>query len=177
MTSRGGGRGGGRVPDGTPRPASIPFAQGPNRSDLSALPGTPGTTLPASPAEPQVGRGDAGQIRRALAGIPLQSTDPTGVGGLMDESSSPEEPMTAGLDRGAGPGSEALIPHQDRLSNQLASEEVKYAYPILARLAALPNATTQTKILAQKLRGQIGVQPYQIPKFPGELDGTRGPTE
>ena len=63
------------------------------------------------------------------------------------------------------------------MSNLLASQEVKYTYPVLMRLATLPNATTQTRVLAQKLRSQLGVQPYQIPKYPGELDGTRGPTE
>lgn len=176
MTSRGG-RGGPRVPDGTPRPASIPFAQGPNRSDLSALPGTPGTPLPSGPGGPQVGSGQAGKIRRALSGIPLDSTSPGSFGGLMDDTQNPGEPITAGIDRGAGPGSESLVPHQDRMSNLLASQEVKYTYPVLMRLATLPNATTQTKILAQKLRSQLGVQPYQIPKYPGELDGSRGPTE
>ncbi len=173
MTSRGGAR----VPDGVPRPASVPFAQGPNRSDLSALPGTPGTPLPPSPADPSVGFGEAGPIRRALAGIPLESTDPTSFGGILDASSNPQEPLTEGLNQGAGAGPGSLVPHQDRLSNQLASEEVKYTYPVLMRLATLPNATTQTKILAQRLRSQLGVQPYQIPKFPGELNGSRGPTE
>ena len=176
MTSRGG-RGGPRVPDGIPRPASVPFAQGPNRSDLSALPGTPGTPLPDGPANPGVGFGQAGPIRRALSGIPLDSTTPGNFGGIMDDSQNPGEPITSGIDRGAGPGAESLIPHQDRLSNLLAAQEVKYTYPVLMRLATLPNATTQTRILAQKLRSQLGVQPYQIPKYPGELDGTRGPTE
>lgn len=170
-------RGGPRVPDGIPRPASIPFAQGPNRSDLSALPGTPGTPLPAGPATPSVEFGQAGQIRRALADIPLQSADPTGFGGLLDESHNPQEPVTAGTGMGAGAGPEGLVPTQDRLSNSLASEEVRYTYPVLMRLAALPNATTQTKILAQRLRSQLGTQPYQIPKFPGELNGSRGPTD
>ncbi len=171
------GRGGAVVADVTPRRASIPFAQCPNRSYLPALPGTPGTTLPASPAEPQVGHGQAGKIRRALSGIPLDSTTPGNFGGIMDDSQNPGEPITSGIDRGAGPGAESLIPHQDRLSNLLAAQEVKYTYPVLMRLATLPNATTQTRILAQKLRSQLGVQPYQIPKYPGELDGTRGPTE
>ena len=173
MTSRGGPR----VPDGVPRPASVPFAQGPNRSDLSALPGTPGTPLPPSPASPSVGFGEAGPIRRALADIPLESTDPASVGGMFADSANPQEPLTAGLGQGAGPGADALIPHQDRLSNSLASQEVKYTYPVLMRLATMPNATTQTKILAQRLRSQLGTQPYQIPKYPGELNGSRGPTD
>ncbi len=173
MTSRGGPV----VPDGKPRPASIPFAQGPNRSDLSALPGTPGTPLPLSPGSPNLQQGQAGGVRRALAGIPLESTNPQGLGGLGDPSIDPGEPVTSGLAGGAGVGPEGLVPHQDRLSNQLAAEEVKYTYPVLMRLASLPNATTQTKILAQRLRSQIGTQPYQIPKFPGELDGLRGSAE
>jgi hypothetical protein len=173
MTARDG-RGGPQVPDGVPRPAAIPFAQGPNRSDMSELPGTPGTPLPGNPSS--VPFGGAGPVRRALSQIPLESTNPTGFGGIMEPSSNPQEPITSGLASGAGPGPEAVVPGQDRLSNMLASEEVRYAYPVLMRLATLPNATTQTKILAQRLRGQLGVKPYQIPKYPGELDGTRGPT-
>jgi hypothetical protein len=159
-------RGGPRVPDGQARPASIPFAQGPNRSDLSALPGTPGTPLPSD--TPSVAHGDAGPVRRSLSQIPLDALNPTKVGGLNKPSQFPGEPVTAGIDRGQGPGAEAMIPSPEMLSSGLAANQVKVWYPVIMRLASLPNATSQTKILAQRLRSQLGIQPHQIPKFPGE---------
>ncbi len=165
MTSRSG-RGGPRVPDGIPRPASIPFAQGPNRSDLSALPGTPGTPLPTD--TPTVAHGDAGPIRRSLSQIPLDSLDAQKGSLLGNPTQFPNEPVTAGIARGEGAGPESLLPSPDRLSQELSAQQVKSWYPVLMRLASLPDATTQTKILAQRLRAQLGIQPHQIPKFPGE---------
>jgi len=162
------GRGGSRVPDGIPRPAAIPFAQGPNRSDLSALPGTPGTPLPGNdPIAGSVAHGSAGGIRRALSQIPLDKLNPGSQFG--QPTTAPNEPVTSGIDRGAGLGPEGLIPSPDQLSNKLAASEIKGWYPILMRLATLPNTSTQTKIMAQRLRSQLGIKPHQIPKFPGEM--------
>lgn len=159
-------RGGARVPDGIPRPESVPFGQGPNRSDLSALPGTPGTALPSPMST--VAHGDTGKVRRSLSNIPLDSTNPKGKGSLGQPTQAPNEPVTAGVPSGAGPGPEGLLPSPGKLNQELSAQQVKAWYPIIMRLASLPNATSQTKILAQRLRSQIGIQPYQIPKFPGE---------
>ena len=97
MTSRGGPR----VPDGVPRPSNLPFARGPNRSDLAELPGTPGTELPASPTDPQVSHGQAGQLRERLGNIPIDQVLP---GQLTDSSMNSDEPVTSGINAGAGPG-------------------------------------------------------------------------
>ncbi len=152
------GRGGARVPDGIPRPASLPFARGPNRSDLSELPGTPGTELPPSPVDPNIQQGQAGQIRAALAGI----QGPEG-GGLNAASDSPGEPVTSGIDAGPGAGASSLLPTAGQISQKLTSQELKYAYPLIMRLATLPNATTQTKIMAQRLRANLPLAPEQMP--------------
>ncbi len=165
MTDRPG-RGGPRAPDGIPRPASLPFAQGPNRSDLSALPGTPGTVLPSDTST--VAHGDAGPIRRSLSQIPLDSLNAQKQGALNSPTRFPGEPVTAGVASGAGPGPEGLLPSPGKLSQELSAQQVRAWYPVLMRLASLPNATDQTKILAQRLRAQLGIQPHQIPKFPGE---------
>ncbi len=155
MTDRRGGR---RVPDGIPRPASLPFARGPNRSDLSELPGTPGTELPPGPADPSLQQGQAGQIRAALAGI----QGPTS-GGLTAGTGSPSEPITAGIASGPGGGPSELIPSSGELTKSLTSQELKYIYPLLMRLATLPNATTETKIMAQRIRANLPLAPEQMP--------------
>lgn len=163
MTSRGGPR----VPDGVQRPASLPFAQGPNRSDLAELPGTPGTPLPPNPAEPQLDQGQAGSLRQQLLGIPLKTRNFQPVP-LSAETQRPNEPITAGLDMGAGPGSESLIRSPVNPDNKTAVAQSLAFYPVLMRLAMLPNATTQTKILAQRMRSMLPTQPENMPRFPGE---------
>ena len=159
-------RGGGRVPDGIPRPEAIPFAQGPNRSDLSALPGTPGTTLPGPTSG--VSHGRAGPIRRVMAGLPLQSFQAGIQGGLTGESTAPGEPVTSGSLRGAGAGPGARIPTPETLSNGQAASESRVFYPVLMKLASLPGATTQTKILAQRMRANLPIPPELMPLTPGE---------
>ncbi len=156
------GRGGARVPDGVPRPANLPFARGPNRSDMAELPGTPGTPLPPGPGEPNIQQGQAGRIRDMLGGIPLGNVLP---GQLRDGSMNPDEPVTAGVDAGAGPGSNGLLPSPGQLSEKLAAEELRGIYPLLYRLATLPNATTETKILAQRVRANLPVAPQQMPNL------------
>jgi len=155
-------RGGARVPDGVPRPASLPFARGPNRSDLAELPGTPGTPLPPSPTEPQVQQGQTGRLREMLGGIPLEQIAP---GQLSDGSMRPDEPITSGVSGGAGPGAEGLLPSPSQLSQQLTAEELRGMYPLLMRLATLPNATTETKILAQRVRANLPLAPEQMPQI------------
>jgi len=159
-------RGGARAPDGIPRPNPIAFANGPNRTDLSALPGTPGTPLEGG-IGPGVPSGQGGQIRDTLKNLPLDRLQP-GVGGLMDPTQRPNEPVTQGASLGPGAGPEANLTSPMNMGNGLASSQIRYAYPLIMRLASLPDATQQTKILAQRIRANLPVQPQQMPRFPGE---------
>jgi len=143
-------RGGKRAPDGKARPASLPFARG--------------TPLPPNPAEPQIEHGQAGSLRQQLSGIPLQTQSFAPVS-LTEPSQRPNEPVTTGVDMGAGPGSESLIPSPVQTGNMDAVKESLFFYPVLARLAQLPSATTQTKILAQRLRGMAPVAPERMPNL------------
>lgn len=153
-------RGGARAPDGVPRPSSLPFGRGPNRNDMAELPGSPGS--PAQPLnQPQVQQGQVGPIREMLGSIPIDRA--LGSGGLFDETTAPDEPVTAGASMGPGPGPESLIPAPDRLNEQLEAEELRYAYPLILRLATMPRATTATKILAQRVRAAMSIAPEQMP--------------
>lgn len=173
MTSRDN-RGGPRVPDGQARPASLPFGQASQRTDLSELPGTPGTPLPPSPAQPDPVRyGQTQSLRQRLMGIPLEQNQGTAL--LNDPTTNPDEPVTAGINLGAGPGADSLIPSPVSLSQQQTSQEMKLAYPLLMRLATLPNATSETKILAQRIRANMPLGPEQMPT-PGPGHGLDRPT-
>lgn len=160
-------RGGPRVPDGVQRPASLPFAEGPNRSDMAALPGTPGTPLPPSPAEPMIEHGQAGSLRQQMMGIPGQAGGMAPVP-MAAASQRPNEPITAGLPIGEGPGPEALLPSPVDPNNKAAVAESIFMYPVLMRLAQLPGASTQTKIFAQRMRSMLPTQPERMPRLPGE---------
>lgn len=61
----------------------------------------------------------------------------------------PMEPLTAGLDIGPGPGSEALgMPAGDP-----DAEQLRAYLPALERLASLPTSTSATRNLVRRLRG------------------------
>lgn len=162
--------GGPRAPDGIARPDPIAGTPGPNRTDLAELPGTPGTPLPAGGGG--VAHGRKGPLKRALADIPLEGMQP-GANEFRGPTQRGDEPVTAGAPMGQG-SNQISTPPPNVLSNSIAANEVKYFYPVLAKLASLPNATTQTKILAQRIRANMQVQPEQMPLTPGEEVGIPG---
>lgn len=173
MTTRGGGAGGPVPPDGVARVTPLPGAPN-NRTDLSELPGTPGTPLSPNPMEPSLQQGQIQPTRRALAGI--QGGSPQGVD-LMGGTTAPDEPVTSGVPMGPGGGPEGLIPSPNQLTDKLSAAELQYAYPLIHRLASLPNATTETKILAQRLRANLSVKPEQMPPIPQAPPITPVPTQ
>ncbi len=116
---KGGGRGGPR--QGAPGRAYA------NRSDLTQAPRaapnqTYGTAaaqmasqqqipLPKQAPPPAPGTGGAapqGGPAPAPGGAPMPNIAPGGLGGLADPTARPDEPLTAGLPTGPGPGPEAL---------------------------------------------------------------------
>ena len=163
-------RGGARAPDGVQRVAPIAGAPGGNRTDLAELPGTPGTPLPPSPTDPSVSHGEVGRLRQQLGNVPIEQVSPSV--GLKEGTQRPDEPITSGIDSGAGPGASSLLPSSGQLTQQLTAEEMRVAYPLIMRLATLPNATTETKILAQRIRANLPIAPEQMP----DLRPPDGPT-
>jgi hypothetical protein len=158
-------RGGARVPDGIPRPPNVPMAGGANRQDLAQLPGTPGTALPEGIQEGPA-FGAAGPNRRALSDLSFGPFNAS-KGGLLDaETEFPTQPITAGLPGGEGPGPESILSPPDQTSSTMAGRELATLYPVVMRLATLPNATSQTKILAQRLRTNLPKKPEQLRKPP-----------
>ncbi len=68
-----------------------------------------------------------------------------GIAGLFDKTQRPDEPVTHGVDIGAGAGSEALMmPHP-------AQSQYETAIDVINRLAASPNASPTMQYLAQRL--------------------------
>lgn len=74
------------------------------------------------------------------------------VAGLYDPTNRPDEPVTAGIDQGAGPGSEALLMRQPDDTN-FRAKIVEYM-PVLSYIAGLPNTSPETRSAIRQLRDQ-----------------------
>ena len=72
------------------------------------------------------------------------------VTGLYDETQRPDEPITAGIDQGAGPGSEALMMRQPD-DNNFRAKIAEYM-PVLSYIASRPDASPETRAAIRQLR-------------------------
>lgn len=82
-----------------------------------------------------------------LSEAPRVSTPPVG---LYDSTQRPDEPVTAGIDQGDGPGSEALMMQQPD-DNNFRAKIAEYM-PVLAYVAGLPSTSPETRAAIRKLR-------------------------
>lgn len=96
--------------------------------------GAPLATAPKSPL--------LSQAPRVTAGAPIS--------GMYDPTNRPEEPVTAGIDQGAGPGSEALITQQPDDTN-FRTKIAEYM-PVLNYIAGLPNTSPETRSAIRQLK-------------------------
>ena len=107
------------------------------------------------------GYGDGVAMAEQRAGAPIAKAQkspmlseaprvPTEQVGLYDPTSRPDEPVTAGIDMGAGAGSEALMMQQPDDTNFRAN--IAAYMPVLAYVAGLPNTSPETRAAIRKLR-------------------------
>jgi len=97
--------------------------------------GAPLATAPKSPMLSQ-----APQVRSGQAPV----------AGLYDPTNRPDEPVTSGIDQGAGVGSDALMMRQPDDNNFRAT--IAEYMPVLAYVASLPNASPETRAAIRQLR-------------------------
>ena len=92
---------------------------------------TPVATAPApSPAAPAQAGGTLGQVSRPTAPEP-------GSLPFLHPTNRPDEPITAGMNFGPGPGSEVMAPGPPAVSDTFASlAQGQHASPLLSALAA-----------------------------------------
>lgn len=99
-------------------------------------------------AAPMAGRSVTAGSTGSLADLISVPTAP-----IADPTGYPDEPLTAGVDAGAGPGSEVLAsagaasaPTRVKLMAQL---------PMMMRMAELPNTSPEFRNLVRYLRSQV----------------------
>lgn len=138
--------------------------QYPNRSDLRG-PGTPdipksfqgqpyGTAVQqeqaqsVAPASPPVGPPGGG------GGVSPPTVPPGGFGAFTRGSERPDEPITAGLKSGPGPGPEALGMHAGDPEDADLRDMALYL-PTLEYLAGMPGSSRATRNFVRRLKGAI----------------------
>jgi hypothetical protein len=118
--------------------SGMPYGQGQQlMQQQKSAPMSSGPTAPAAEPTPFVRRAEMG-------------------GTLVDQSSTPDRNLTAGIDFGRGPGSEVLpsnISGETRPADNLAV--VKKYYPAMLRAAQLKDAPDSYKRFLSYLSGQI----------------------
>ena len=72
---------------------------------------------------------------------------------LFAPTERPQEPITTGVDVGAGPGSEVLAMRQPDDTNFRSS--ISSYMPVLAYISGLPNVSPETKKAIRQLRDQL----------------------
>jgi len=151
-------RGGARVPDGVARPQGI-FGTGANqRTDMSELPGTPGTPLPPGLNEP-----DIQSSKRALEGLSgLNKFKPADGSQPLFGETQDGNPVQAGINQGPGVGNEALIKGPVETNNEVALQESTRYLALLNRLEATGNVSQQTKAMLRRMKSKTPINPYQI---------------
>jgi len=64
---------------------------------------------------------------------------------LTEPTMNPDEPVTAGINMGAGPGSEALMLPSNADNNAEFNKSIASYYPVLSFVASRPNTSAETR--------------------------------
>lgn len=121
----------------------------PNRTDLGGQ-----VPAQAAPGQPY---GAAGEQMAAQRAVPMAAPmiQPGAQGAFDRPTERPDEPITAGLDIGPGPGSEVLgLPDEDAQD----LESMRTYLPRLELMASHPTSTPAFRNYVRRLRSSIGVK-------------------
>lgn len=128
----------------------------PNRSDLRG-PGTPDIPKQEFQGQPYGAATQQAQAQQVapVAAPPMPA--PGSLGAFNRPTERPDEPITAGLPSGPGPGPEVLgalgeEPDQGEL------RDMAVYLPMLEMLASLPDSTMATRNFVRRLRGAVPPQ-------------------
>ena len=100
--------------------------------------------------------GEGKATQEIKSGAPLAKTADTrpAVTSLYAPTERPNEPVTAGIDQGAGPGSNALMVNQpDDYTNFNAN--IESYFPVLSYVSSLENTSPETRRAIRQLRDSL----------------------
>jgi hypothetical protein len=64
---------------------------------------------------------------------------------LTEPTMNPDEPITSGINMGAGPGAEALMLPSNADNNAQFNQSISSYYPVLSYIASRPNTSAETR--------------------------------
>ena len=100
--------------------------------------------------------GEGKETQEIKSGAPLAKTADTrpSVTPLYAPTERPDEPVTAGIDQGAGPGSNALMVNQPDDYTNFNANMQSYG-PVLSYIASLQNPSPETRRAIRQLRDSL----------------------
>ena len=100
--------------------------------------------------------GEGKETQEIKSGAPLAKTADTrpSVTPLYAPTERPDEPVTAGIDQGAGPGSNALMVNQPDDYTNFNTNIQSYG-PVLSYIASLQNTSPETRRVIRQLRDSL----------------------
>ena len=117
---------------------------------------------------PDAEYGEQGRFQDAQAGAPMAGNSqapapgqapppqPVNVVPFGAPSQRPDEPVTAGVDVGAGPGSTSLgFPDPNERVNQQDMEMYRSMLPYLEWMGSLPNASPSMRAIVRRIKGML----------------------
>ena len=133
----------GKFSSRTDLPPSTSYGEGVQNKEIAG-----GAAIASSPDV----RGATNTELRQAAGRSQSSSGQAPVG-LYDQTQRPNEPVTTGIDLGAGAGSDALAMRQPD-DNNFRSTIMTYM-PVLSYISSLPNTSPETRAAIRQLRDQV----------------------
>ena len=124
-----------------------PFAK---RTDLQYSPETYGAGVQYAADKSGAPLAKTGGVKLSQAPT-VSGGAPSGAAGLYDKTQRPGEPVTHGVDVGAGAGSEALSMSQPEDDSNFRATMKAYG-PVLSYIASLPNTSPETRRAIRQLR-------------------------
>jgi len=96
----------------------------------------------------------SGNVRPARAGDVRQAATKAPLTGLYAPTERPDEPITAGVDMGPGPGSSSLMMNQPVDYTNFNANIQSYT-PVLSYIASLQNTSPETRRAIRQLRDSL----------------------
>lgn len=88
---------------------------------------------------------------------PMAMPEQPGVTPITAPTMNPDEPITSGVDIGAGPGSSALNLPQPDMGDAEFNKSISSYYPVLNYIASRPDTSVETRrVLSILMNGAIG---------------------
>lgn len=129
----------------------------------------PAPEMPSLPSGPEAGPG----APQSPGPAPVAGPTPGSLGGLLDPTGLPDEPITAGLNGGPGPGEEALGAFGPQAPTPDMEELAKYL-PTLELLSMQPGTSQKVRNMVRLIKSSMNPELIAQPPITDDTPVERG---